>query len=58
MPKGNKKQVPELYDLEKDREETTDIASQHPEMVQRMMKELDAWRASVEKSLTGADYEE
>jgi hypothetical protein len=47
----------ELYDLKNDREETTNIASQYPEMVQRMVKDLDAWRSSVETSLTGADYE-
>jgi len=59
MPRstGEKKQIPELYDLKNDREETTNIASQYPEMVQRMVKDLDAWRSSVETSLTGADYE-
>ncbi len=58
MPRarGNKAQVPELYDLEKDRQEKDNIASQHPEIVKTMLAELRAWQQSVENSLTGADY--
>jgi hypothetical protein len=38
MPRarGNKAQVPELYDLEKDRQEKDNIASQHPEIIKAM----------------------
>jgi hypothetical protein len=46
----------ELYDLEKDREESTDIASENPELVQQMFQQLTEWQKSVENSLTGADY--
>ncbi|MHC4312512.1 MAG: sulfatase-like hydrolase/transferase [Planctomycetota bacterium] len=58
MPRarGNKTQVPELYDLEKDRQEKDNIASQHPEIVKAMRAELLEWQESVERSLTGADY--
>jgi len=58
MPRarGNKEQIPELYDLEKDHEEKNNIASQHPEIVKAMRAELLEWQESVERSLTGADY--
>ena len=55
--KRNKKQAPELYDLEKDPKETNNIASQHPEIVKAMQAELLDWQKSVERSLTGADYQ-
>lgn len=55
-PKRNQDQQPELYDLEKDREEQNNIASQHPEIVKTMRAELLNWQESVERSLTGADY--
>ncbi len=45
-----------LYDVSKDPKETTDLAAQEPERVAKMTAELDAWKASVEKSLAGADY--
>ncbi len=47
-----------LYDVSKDPNETTDLAAQQPERVEKMKTELSAWKASVEKSLTGADYAE
>ncbi|MDZ4851903.1 MAG: hypothetical protein SGI77_21650 [Pirellulaceae bacterium] len=47
-----------LYDVSKDPKETIDLAAQEPERVARMTAELDAWKASVEKSLSGADYTE
>jgi arylsulfatase A-like enzyme len=58
MPRAKKrgKQVPELYDLVNDRQETTNIASKHPEVIKTMLAELRAWQRSVETSLTGADY--
>lgn len=46
----------ELFDLLADPKETTDIAAQHPGIVQRMTTELHAWQRSVERSLSGADY--
>ncbi|WP_395740119.1 sulfatase-like hydrolase/transferase [Prosthecobacter sp.] len=45
-----------LYDVSKDPKETTDLAAQEPERVAKMTAELNAWKASVEKSLAGADY--
>ncbi len=55
-PKKNQDQQPELYDLEKDREENNNIASRHPKIVKAMQAELLEWQKSVEHSLTGADY--
>jgi arylsulfatase A-like enzyme len=45
-----------LYDVSKDPKETTDLAAQQPERVAKMTAALAAWKASVEKSLAGADY--
>lgn len=45
-----------LYDVSKDPKETTDLAAQQPERVAKMTAALVAWKASVEKSLGGADY--
>jgi hypothetical protein len=45
-----------LYDLHTDPKETTDLADKHPAVVARMLAELQAWQASVERSLSGADY--
>jgi len=45
-----------LYDVSKDPKETTDLAGQEPERVLKMTALLEAWKASVEKSLAGADY--
>lgn len=46
-----------LFDLLKDRGETHNLSEEHPEIVVRMRKELDAWRASCKSSLAGADYQ-
>jgi len=45
-----------LYDVSKDPKETTDLAAQQPERVAKMTAELDAWKTSVERSFSGADY--
>lgn len=45
-----------LYDVSKDPKETTDLAAQEPDRVAKMTAELEAWKASVTQSLTGADY--
>jgi arylsulfatase A-like enzyme len=45
-----------LYDVSKDPKETTDLAAQEPERVAKMTAALETWKASVEKSLGGADY--
>lgn len=46
----------ELYDLTTDISEKNDIAAQNPEIVNRMKAEMEAWRDSVKRSNTGADY--
>ena len=38
---------PLLYDLDQDRGETTNLASQHADIVERMTKALLAWHASM-----------
>ena len=55
LPKGKNAKY-ERYDLEIDREEKNNIASQQPELVETMKAQLLKWQASVERSLTGADY--
>ena len=53
---GGEALPPLLYDVSKDPKETTDLAAQQPERVAKMTAALEAWKASVEKSLAGADY--
>jgi arylsulfatase A-like enzyme len=36
-----------LFDLEKDVSETTNVARQHPEVVQRLSQQLQAWNAQL-----------
>ncbi|MCF7958890.1 MAG: DUF1080 domain-containing protein, partial [Phycisphaerae bacterium] len=48
----------ELYDLTADISESNDIAVKHPEVVQRMKAELQAWQQSVANSFKGMDYPE
>ena len=45
-----------LYDVSIDPKETTDLAAQEPVRVARMQAAIEAWKASVENSLAGADY--
>ena len=51
--RGNKT---ELYDLLTDPQERRDLAAQQPDVVHEMTTALEAWRASVERSLSGEDY--
>ncbi len=46
----------ELYDLENDRAETKNVASEYPEVVKSLQSQMRAWQESVLNSLTGADY--
>lgn len=46
----------QLFDLKADSGETTDLAQEQPEAVQKLQAQLRAWQESVLKSLTGADY--
>jgi arylsulfatase A-like enzyme len=52
----SKKGGPELYDLKNDWSEVANLAEKKPELVETMTKQLHAWQASVELSLSGADY--
>ena len=46
----------ELYDIENDRGETTNLADSLPDVVTDMKNQLRTWQESVLNSLTGADY--
>jgi arylsulfatase A-like enzyme len=48
----------ELYDLEKDPAEKVNVASEYPELVEHLQKQMKRWQESVLTSLTGADYTE
>jgi arylsulfatase A-like enzyme len=37
----------QLFDLQEDAGETTDLAARHPELAATMQREFEAWRASV-----------
>jgi arylsulfatase A-like enzyme len=56
---GGKSPAPrvELFDLEADPAEATNLAGRHPERVHQLQTSLRAWQQSVLRSLTGADYE-
>ena len=46
----------QLYNVVDDPKETIDLAAREPARVAKMTAALEAWKASVEKSLAGADY--
>jgi len=46
----------ELYDLLDDASEQTDLSGKQPDVLERMRKALDAWRASCKASRNGDDY--
>ncbi len=47
----------ELYDLSADPKEGRDLLAQQPDRAAAMRKELEAWLASVVRSLNGEDYQ-
>jgi hypothetical protein len=47
----------ELYNLEDDPMEETDVAAEQPDRVKAMRMELEAWLGTVVDSLNGEDYE-
>ena len=53
---GEKDSGTELFDLEKDPYETTNLADDLPAVTATLKDQLRAWQGSVLKSLTGADY--
>ena len=48
----------ELYDIQAEISEKTDVAAEHPEIVTRMKAELENWQQSVMRSNQGEDYPE
>jgi arylsulfatase A-like enzyme len=46
----------ELFDLDADPAEKTDLAARQPEVVEKLQAGLRTWQDSVLRSLTGADY--
>ena len=48
----------ELYNVVEDPSEQVNLIEQEPEIAVRMRAQLDAWNASVDKSVEGADYPE
>ncbi len=46
----------ELYNLEKDPMEKTDLSDRRKKRVSNMLEKLEAWQVSVMNSLNGADY--
>ena len=54
----NKREKLELFDITADPNETTDLAAARPTIVPDMRAELRAWQISVEKSLSGHDYDQ
>lgn len=50
------KPVSELYDLEADTNETTDLAKAKPQVMAEMQAKFDSWNAGVQASFEGADY--
>ena len=53
----DKRRQVELFNTHEDPAESKNIASENPEIVERMMSELELWQTSVLTSLIGADYE-
>jgi arylsulfatase A-like enzyme len=46
-----------LYDIQADPGQEKNIAEQHPQEVQRMLKEIAVWQESVKASFAGKDYQ-
>ncbi len=53
----DKRRQVELFNIHEDPAESKNIVSENPEIVQRMMAELELWQTSVLTSLIGGDYE-
>jgi arylsulfatase A-like enzyme len=54
--KRHKTETVTLYDILADPGQERNIADQNPEEIQRMLKDLAAWRESVKASFAGRDY--
>jgi arylsulfatase A-like enzyme len=56
QPKNGDRVRWELYDLNRDDQETTDLIQHQPQRAARMQAELETWLQSVTASLRGEDY--
>lgn len=56
LPKKDGTATYQLFDLNEDPKEERDILKDHPEEVQKLSKDLEAWQRSVLRSLRGEDY--
>ncbi len=56
FPRKGDKVSYELYDLSKDPTEKKNVLDEHPDRAKRMKAGLEAWQASVIRSVNGADY--
>ena len=45
---GRKNKIPELYNLQDDMGETSDIAEEKPELIKEMLKEMESWKKHVD----------
>ena len=45
-----------LYDIMDDPGQEKDLANEHPQEVQKMLKDLAVWHESVKASFAGKDY--
>lgn len=54
--KPSKDKSYELYDLLADKEEQNNVAADHPKVVAKMQKALEAWEEACKRSTEGADY--
>ena len=46
----------ELFDLDADTKEATNLSAEKPDVLRKMQRQLDAWNRSVENSVNGSDY--
>lgn len=53
---GKERPEYQLYNLDDDPKESKDLASEFPDRVDTMRKQLESWRASVVRSMNGEDY--
>ncbi|MDB4587480.1 hypothetical protein N9114_06985, partial [Akkermansiaceae bacterium] len=53
---GDKGTGVELFDLKKDLGEKNNLAEAHPDIVEKLSKQLRDWQGSVMNSLMGRDY--
>ena len=45
---GRKNKIPELYNLQDDLGETSNMAEEKPELIKEMLKEMESWKKHVD----------